>query len=107
DASNLVGAAVGLRNALINPDSSRLASTWQMIMVASLVFVALVTPIQVGLFPLQLDTLFFVSLGVDFLFLIDLFLQFMTSYPKTTPRGVVWEVSLVKISCNYLRKLSN
>ncbi|OLQ15728.1 Potassium voltage-gated channel subfamily H member 7 [Symbiodinium microadriaticum] len=88
---------------VINPDSSRLASTWQMIMVASLVFVALVTPIQVGLFPLQLDTLFFVSLGVDFLFLIDLFLQFMTSYPKTTPRGVVWEVSLVKISCNYLR----
>eukprot|EP00439_Symbiodinium_sp_Y106_P005855 s6418_g1.t1 len=88
---------------VINPDSSRLASTWQMIMVASLVFVALITPIQVGLFELQLDTLFFVSLGVDFLFLIDLFLQFMTSYPKITPRGVVWEVRLAKISCTYLR----
>ncbi|CAE7872454.1 KCNH7, partial [Symbiodinium microadriaticum] len=39
----------------------------------------------------------------DFVFLLDMVLQFFTTYSRTTPSGVVWEVRLGLIAKHYLR----
>ena len=67
---------------VINPESSRHATYWQFVTFAAMIFVAFVTPIQVGLFPIRMDLLLAVSLCVDFVFLVDMVLQFFTMYPK-------------------------
>ena len=76
---------------------------WQFVMGFALVFVALVTPVQVSLLEPAFDFLFLLGLFVDFLFLCDFVLQFFTAYPKTTPHGLVWEVRLHHIFCHYLK----
>ncbi|CAE7194742.1 KCNH6, partial [Symbiodinium microadriaticum] len=88
---------------IINPDRSQFASVWQFVMGFALVFVALVTPVQVSLLEPAFDFLFLLGLFVDFLFLCDFVLQFFTAYPKTTPHGLVWEVRLHHIFCHYLK----
>ena len=88
---------------IINPDRSRLASIWQIIMGIALLFVALVSPVQVALLKPKLDFLFALGLVVDVLFFVDFVLQFFTAYPKTTPHGVVLEVRLSSICCRYMK----
>ena len=43
---------------VINPDSNRIFHVWQMITNIALAFIALVTPLQVGLLEIQWDALF-------------------------------------------------
>ncbi|CAE7362377.1 Kcnh6 [Symbiodinium pilosum] len=88
---------------VINPESNRFVMFWQMMTTIAMVFVALITPLQVGLFEIQLDMLLAVSLCVDSIFLLDMILQFFTMYPKKTARGVQWEHSLRKISRHYMK----
>ena len=76
---------------------------WQFVMGFALVFVALVTPVQVSLLEPTFDFLFLLGLFVDFLFFCDFVLQFFTAYPKTTPHGLVWEVRLHHIFFHYLK----
>ena len=76
---------------------------WQVVMGFALVFVALVTPVQVSLLEPEFDFLFLLSLFVDFLFFCDFVLQFFTAYPTTTPHGLIWEVRLHHIFCHYLK----
>eukprot|EP00913_Durusdinium_trenchii_P030370 g28447.t1 len=67
-----------------------------------MIFVALITPIQVGLLQLRLDALFVVSIFIDLIFFVDMILQFITAYSRRTVRGVEWEVRLNRIVPQYL-----
>ncbi|CAE7576240.1 Kcnh2, partial [Symbiodinium sp. CCMP2456] len=89
---------------IINPDSSSLFAVWQGLSFLALTFVALITPIQVGLIAeYKFDTLAAVSLCVDVIFLVDLLMQFCTTYSKKTVRGTIWETKVTVISQQYLR----
>eukprot|EP00913_Durusdinium_trenchii_P007753 g7282.t1 len=67
---------------VINPESTKYATYWQFVTFAAMIFVAFVTPVQVGLFPMRIDGLMIFSLCVDAVFLADMVLQFFTMYPK-------------------------
>eukprot|EP00435_Cladocopium_sp_Y103_P021003 s4105_g5.t1 len=87
---------------IINPDSNTFATIWQFVTSAALLWIAFVTPLQVGLVPVQIDWVFVTSLVVDFLFLIDMCLQFFTAYVQRTPRGDELEVRSKQIVMHYL-----
>ena len=53
-----------------------------------------------------MDFLFVLTMMVDFVFVIDMILQFVTMYPRTTARGLEWELYPQKIAKNYLRTAS-
>lgn len=88
---------------IINPDSSGLANTWQLLTMCALGFVGLVTPVQVGLLKVEFGLLTVLSLAVDLVYVVDMILQFFTSYPRRTARGVEWEVRLPRITIHYLK----
>ncbi|CAE7393743.1 KCNH6 [Symbiodinium sp. CCMP2456] len=88
---------------IINPDRNAAASAWQMVVGVCLIFVAVVTPFQVALLDLEIDAVLVMGLCVDFVFLIDMVLQFFTTFPKSTTHGIVWEVRLGKIWWHYLK----
>eukprot|EP00435_Cladocopium_sp_Y103_P035114 s2535_g9.t1 len=89
------------RSFVINPDTSYQIA-WQLLTSTCMAFVAIVTPIQVGLLELRFDFLQIISWCVDMVFAIDMVLQFFTMYAKTTPRGIEWETDLKKICRHYL-----
>ncbi|CAE7372709.1 Kcnh8 [Symbiodinium natans] len=66
-------------------------------------YIALVVPFQVCLLDSSFDGLFVLSMCMDMVFFVDMILQFFTTYARTTPTGVVWEVRLRKIASQYLR----
>ncbi|CAE7236406.1 KCNH6 [Symbiodinium necroappetens] len=88
---------------IINPDSSGLANTWQLLTMFALAFVGLVTPVQVGLLKVEFGLLTVLSLAVDLVYVIDMVLQFFTSYPRRRGREVEWEVRLPRITIHYLK----
>ena len=88
---------------VINPDQSRWASRWQALVACCLLWVALVTPVQVALLEPEMDWLFIAGMLVDVVFAIDLLLQFITAYPETTPQGVTWVVQAEKIREHYVK----
>lgn len=88
---------------VINPDTSTWATAWQGVVAAALIFVAFVTPVQVGLFELQLDMLMILSFCVDFVFFADMIVQFFTTYSRDTSDGIVWEVDLRRIALHYMQ----
>lgn len=87
---------------IINPDSNRFSHVWQVMTNFALGFVALVTPLQVGLLEIRWDALFFITWCVDIIFMIDMVLQFVTMYPKTTARGLELEYRPWKIAKHYV-----
>ncbi|CAE7906452.1 hypothetical protein AK812_SmicGene19298 [Symbiodinium microadriaticum] len=91
---------------VINPDTNPFSTAWQIVTNFALAFVALITPLQVGLLEIHLDFLFVLTMMVDFVFVIDMILQFVTMYPRTTARGLEWELNPQKIAMNYLRTAS-
>ena len=88
---------------VINPDSNKFSHFWQVVTNFALAFVALVTPLQVGLLEIRWDALFFITWCVDIIFMIDMILQFVTMYPKTTARGLELEFRPWKIAKHYLK----
>jgi len=86
---------------VINPDSTLAATVWQCITSAALIWIALVTPLQVGLLKMEVDWVFVTSVVVDAIFFIDMLLQFCTTYARRTPRGDEWEVRIRKIIVHY------
>lgn len=86
---------------VINPEGT-LGAVWQIIMAVCLAFVAVITPVQVGLLPLTVDFLLVFSLCIDALFLIDTIMQFLTMYKVKTARGFVWEPRLKMIAWHYV-----
>ena len=88
---------------VINPDQSKFAGRWQALVACCLLFVALVTPVQVALLEPEFHWIFLVGIFVDAVFAVDLFLQFITAYPVTTPQGITWEIQASKIRSRYLK----
>ncbi|CAE7337627.1 Kcnh2 [Symbiodinium necroappetens] len=89
---------------IINPDNSSWFTVWQGLMCLALTFVALITPVQVGLIEeFRFDALAMASLCADGIFLVDLFMQFCTTYSKKTVCGTIWETRVSAISQRYLK----
>lgn len=75
---------------LIDPRNSKHMWIWDIVSSVSLVFVALVTPVEVGfLEPASslLDVLFLINQAVNAIFLMDLFLQFFLKVTVTDKLG--------------------
>jgi len=68
----------------------------------AMAFVALVSPVQVALMPVQVDTLFVMSCIVDLILFVDMILQFFLKYPVKTRYGTRLEHRHSKIISHYL-----
>jgi len=86
---------------VINPEG-KWGTIWQIVIACALTFVAFITPVQVGLLPLQFDFLLVLSLCIDALFLTDTIMQFFIMYKVKTSRGFIWEPRLKLIALHYL-----
>lgn len=87
---------------LINPEQSMFMSRWDIITIAALAYVALVTPVQVGLMESNFDFWFVVSLCVDCVFFFDMGLQFFLMYPVKKTGGFEMEHRPRRIIIHYL-----
>eukprot|EP00930_Biecheleria_cincta_P038413 TRINITY_DN26394_c0_g1_i1.p1 TRINITY_DN26394_c0_g1~~TRINITY_DN26394_c0_g1_i1.p1 ORF type:complete len:726 (+),score=111.81 TRINITY_DN26394_c0_g1_i1:125-2179(+) len=88
---------------LINPEQSKFMSRWDMVTLFALCWVALVTPVQVGLMESKMSVFFVLSLCVDSVFLFDMCLQFFVIYPVKKARGVEMEHRHSKIVIHYFK----
>lgn len=88
---------------VINPDQSAKLMKWDQVTIAALLFVAIVTPVEVGMMETKLDALFVINRIIDCIFLTDMVLQFFLMYPVKTNFGVMMEGSHPKIIRRYLR----
>lgn len=87
---------------VINPDRSKLMGKWDAVTTLALIFVAAVTPVEVGLMETSLNALFCVNRMIDVIFLFDLVLQFFLMYPVQTRYGRRLEHRHRKIIRHYL-----
>eukprot|EP00401_Gymnodinium_catenatum_P064314 CAMPEP_0117475068 /NCGR_PEP_ID=MMETSP0784-20121206/9605_1 /TAXON_ID=39447 /ORGANISM="" /LENGTH=674 /DNA_ID=CAMNT_0005269305 /DNA_START=56 /DNA_END=2080 /DNA_ORIENTATION=+ len=88
---------------LINPEDSRFLRHWDMVTLVAMIFVSIVTPIQVGMMETRLDALFIINSLVDGVFLVDFILQFFLMYPYKTVYGGFQESNHGRIIRHYLR----
>eukprot|EP00439_Symbiodinium_sp_Y106_P008459 s5516_g1.t1 len=88
---------------VINPDRCPLVSIWQVAVAIALLFVAVVTPVQVALLEPEFNGLFVAGVVVDAMFVVDLALQFFMAYSRTLASGRVWEVRPRRIWAHYFR----
>jgi len=87
---------------VINPDRNKIIGKWDAVTTAALIFVAAVTPVEVGLMETSVNALFFVNRVIDVIFLFDLALQFFLMYPVQTRYGRRLEHRHRKIVRHYL-----
>mmetsp|Transcript_22010 Transcript_22010/g.39445 ORF Transcript_22010/g.39445 Transcript_22010/m.39445 type:complete len:654 (-) Transcript_22010:75-2036(-) len=87
---------------VINPLRSDVRR-WDFIMMLALVFVAIVTPVEVAMLDVHIDVLFFINRGVDLLFLLDMCLQLFLMYEVKTRLGVTLETRHSMIIKHYLK----
>jgi len=87
---------------VINPENAILRY-WDAIALIAMAFVALVSPVQVALMETQLDAMFVVTCVVDFIFIVDMVLQFFLMYNVTTRYGNRLEHRHSRIVVHYLR----
>jgi hypothetical protein len=97
------GAAVMDSPYVINPEQNQLLGKWDQVTIVALVFVALVTPVEVGMMETKLDALFVINRVVDAVFGFDMFLQFFIMYPIKTNFGNSMEGNHCRIIRRYLR----
>eukprot|EP00928_Gymnodinium_smaydae_P026516 TRINITY_DN20797_c0_g1_i1.p1 TRINITY_DN20797_c0_g1~~TRINITY_DN20797_c0_g1_i1.p1 ORF type:complete len:680 (-),score=110.74 TRINITY_DN20797_c0_g1_i1:355-2394(-) len=88
---------------IINPEASKFMNRWDVVTMAAMTFVALITPLQVGLLEMKVDGLFICSLVVDAIFFTDMVLQFFLMYPVQNCRGAEMEHHPKEIIKHYLR----
>ena len=97
------------KKGVINPRSSKWVPYWDGLLMLLLIYTALVTPIEVCLFPDTrlsvpgMTTLFVCNRIVDAIFVTDLVLNFFMCYQETTQRGGHWVINKKKIRSHYLR----
>jgi hypothetical protein len=60
---------------LLNP-SGKLMENWDLVIIASLIFTASVTPYEIALLRIGLNPLFFINRLVDLIFTVDIFINF-------------------------------
>jgi len=92
---------------MIDPRNSVAIDLWSVVTAASLIFVALITPFEVGFLDAPssaLDGLFIVNRFIDAIFLFDCLLQFFLMVPIDYGRdGVVWIQDPYKVAKHYLK----
>jgi len=88
---------------VVNPENNKAVNMWDLGTMVALVFVALITPVEVALLEPHINALFVVNAIVDCIFLVDMILQFFIVYRVRTPYGYRIETSQAKIIRNYLR----
>lgn len=93
------------RKYLIDPKVSRWRRHWDLVMVAALLFTAVVTPVEVSFLDEgeYITTLWWVNRVVDFCFLADMLISFNSAYQETPMRGGYWVYSRPLIVRHYLR----
>lgn len=92
---------------IVDPRSSKLVPYWDAVGMSALVFTAIVTTAEVAFVdsPGCIDALFIINRCVDFIFVMDGFLQFFLMYPqapKSATETIVWVHDQDKIAMHYL-----
>jgi len=87
----------------INPTTNKWCSTWDKLLALALLYTAIVTPYEVAFLVPQIDALFCVNQLVNFLFLVDVVLQFFLHYQLPKNLGSEWIRDHNMIVKNYLR----
>jgi potassium voltage-gated channel Eag-related subfamily H protein 7 len=85
---------------IVNPNSN-FARQWDMLMVALLIFTALVTPFEVAFLTSAFDFLFVINRMVDFGFMCDMVLNFFLGYFDENEARMVWNQK--RIASRYLK----
>ena len=71
--------------------NSRWTRRWDLLLVLVLGFTATVTPFEVGFLPpVELNPLFYANRAVDFIFALDIILNFFTAYRADAEHGGAW-----------------
>jgi len=99
-SSMLLGHDAG--GCVINPDL-QIMKNWALANIVALGCVAVLTPFQVALLEPEFDVMFVVNCIIDFVFIVDMFLQFFLGYHVQTEYGSRLESRHSTIVCNYLR----
>ena len=89
-----------------NPQKSKFVARWEIALWIALLFTAIVTPYEVGFIDQtdEVDAFFVANRIVDVIFAIDICLQFMLMYPRSTGvmHGEKWENDPATIRRHYL-----
>jgi hypothetical protein len=92
----------------IDPRSSTMLAYWDAATTCSLIFTAIVTPVEVAFLtppPQELrweNTLFLINRAVDCIFIIDMLIQLRMAYQVDTIHGVQWIQHPIKVARHYL-----
>merc|ERR1719197_1109191 len=76
---------------VINPQTTGFMQHWDMVTIFALLFVAFVTPFEVGFMQTSMNAMFFINRAIDMIFVCDMVLQFFLMYPKKTIFGLRME----------------
>lgn len=92
---------------LIDPRHSLAMKVWDVVTCSALLFTAVITPYEVGFLPppdSRYDTLFILNRIVDFIFLVDIGVNFVLMYPANDDdRSVIWVQEPKRIVLHYLK----
>jgi len=94
---------------VIDPRNSKNLPVWDGLTSLALIFTAIVTPFETSFLPPPtmdtLDALFYVNRVVDFIFFVDMILQFCLCFPDfvSVLEGPSWVEDPAKIARHYLR----
>ena len=93
-------------SSIIDPRKSKFMPMWDVVMLASLLFTALVTPYEVTFIEegACVTILFVINRLIDLLFFIDICLIFNTAYQDDSDTKPVWVYSRRKIAKKYLNE---
>lgn len=97
------GSGVSRDPWVLTPQNNPFLQFWDLGTMTALTFVALVTPAEVALLETQLDALFCINRIIDFIFVVDMGLQFCVAYHVKTPFGTRLEARQNIIVRHYLR----
>lgn len=82
--------------------NARFTRRWDALLVVVLLFVATVTPFEVGFLSMELNSLFYVNRAVDCIFICDIVLNFFIAYREDVDRGAGWVFDNRRIALHYL-----
>ena len=92
-------------SAVIDPRTSTWVPLWDALMLITILFVAVVTPVEVAFFAdaRHVDALWVVNRGVDVIFTADILFNFNLSFQEPPSRGAYWVLNRSMIAQRYLR----
>ena len=91
---------------LLDPRSSRFLNRWDLVTTLALVYTALVTPFEISFLVENIVWLFVVNRIVDFIFCVDIFVNFITMTPPSSNKAgtdLTWTADRRHIAINYIK----